>query len=83
MWQLCLNEATAAAHREAKRADTPADRNAIKQRAQRPFVKKMFPMVDDWFASWPESRRRHFIQPRAEYPLHQLPEAFKTALSLP
>ena len=83
MWQLCLNEATAAAHREAKRTDTPTDRNAIKQRAQRPFVKKMFPMVDDWFASWPESRGRHFIQPRAEYPLHQLPEAFKTTLSLP
>jgi len=53
MWQLCLNEATAAAHREAKRADTPTDSNAIKQRAQRPFMKKMFPMVDDWFASWP------------------------------
>ena len=83
MWRRCLNEATAAAHREAKLSDAPIDRDSIKRQTQRQFVEKMFPMVDDWFASWPEARRKQFIQQRAEYPLHLLIDAFKTSLSLP
>ena len=83
MWRRCLNEATAAAHREAKLSDAPVDRDSIKRLAQRQFVEKMFPMVDDWFASWPDTRRQQFMQQRVEYPLHLLIDAFKTGLSLP
>ena len=83
MWRRCLNEVTTAAHREAKLSDVPIDRASIKRQAQRQFVEKMFPMVDDWFASWPDTRRQQFIQQRAEYPLHLLIDAFKTSLSLP
>ena len=83
MWRRCLNEATAAAHREAKLSDAPVDRDSIKRLAQRQFVEKMFPMVDDWFASWPDARRQQFMQQRVEYPLHLLIDAFKNSLSLP
>ena len=83
MWRRCLNEATAAAHREAKLSDAPIDRDSIKRQAQRQFVEKMFPMVDDWFANWPDTQRQQFMQQRVEYPLHLLIDAFKTGLSLP
>lgn len=41
MWELCLGEATASAHREADRDHDLADKNSIKRRAQRQFVEKM------------------------------------------